>query len=212
MTDKTLTQADIEAAVTAAVEALENKNRELLGEVKDLKGKVRAASEIKPEDLAAMEARAEKAEADLAEAQKQVKTLTKERDTAVKNLEAETGVARGYALEAELSAAIAEGNVLPALVPALKAMLSAQAKADIVDGKYAVQIGDKLARDHIKAFLDTDEGKAFRAAPLNGGGGAPGGGGAQGAKTITRAAWDGMDHTERAAFSKDGGKVVDAAA
>lgn len=211
MTDKTLTQADIEAAVAAAVEAMENKNKELLGEVKDLKAKVRSASEIKPEDLSAMEARAEKAEADLAAANKQIKTLTTERDTAVKNLEAETGVARGYALEAELSAAIAEGNVLPALVPALKAMLSAQAKADIVDGKYAVQIGDKPARDHIKAFLDTDEGKAFRAAPLNGGGGAPGGAGAQGGKTVAQSEFNTMNAKDRAAFMADGGQIADAA-
>lgn len=212
MTDKTLTQADIDAAVAAAVSALEGKRDELLGEVRDLKSKLRATSEIKPEDLSAMEARAEKAEADLAAANKQIKTLTTERDTAVKALETETGVARGYALDAELSAAIAEGNVLPALVPALKAMLSAQAKADIVDGKYAVQIGDKPARDHIKAFLDTDEGKAFRAAPINGGGGAPGGAGAQGGKTMARGEFQAMKPAAQADYIKDGGKVVDVAA
>lgn len=211
MTDKTFTQAELDAAIAAAKEAQDEKNRELLGELRDLKSKLRATSEIKPEDLSAMEARAEKAEADLAAANKQIKTLTTERDTAVKSLEAETGVARGYALEAELSAAIAEGNVLPALVPALKAMLTGQAKVELADGKYAVQIGDKPARDHIKAFLDTDEGKAFRAAPLNGGGGAPGGGGAQGGKTVAQSEFNTMSAKDRAAFMADGGQIADAA-
>lgn len=212
-------KAAIKAAVEEAtksladsVEKLEAKRDEALAEAKEAKRQLRASQEIKPEDLAAAEERADKAEKALSDATKQIKILTSERDKAVKDLESESGAARTYALDAELAGAIAEGNVLPSLVPAFKALMSGQAKADLVDGKYAVTIGDKAAREHIKTFLESEEGKAFRAAPLNGGGGAPGGSGAQGAKTITRAAWDGMDHAERAAFFKDGGKVVDAAA
>lgn len=37
------------------------------------------------------------------------------------------------------------------------------------------------------------------------------GSGTAGAKTRTRAEWDGMSHADRAAFAKEGGKVVDAA-
>jgi hypothetical protein len=62
------------------------------------------------------------------------------------------------------ASAIAAGNVVPALVPGFKAMVKQQAKADLVDGKYAVTIGDKAAKDYVTEFLGTEEGKAFKAA------------------------------------------------
>lgn len=209
------TQADLDAAIEKAVgplkdsiDKLETKNSEIVGENRRLK----RGAEIKPEDLQAAEERAEKAEKELADVSKQVKALTGERDNAVKALEAEQGAARSFALEAEVASAIAEGNVVPALVPAFKAMVMQGAKADLVDGKYAVTIGDKPAREHIKTFLASDEGKAFQAAPHNTGGGAAGGGAPAGGKTVTRAQWDGMSHVDRAAFSKDGGKIEPQAA
>jgi hypothetical protein len=212
-----LTQADLDKAIKdalgkqreefdAEVAGLKDKNKELIG-------KLREASGVKPEDLAAAEARADKAEAALNEANKALKAVTGERDKAVKALETEQGAARTFALEAELATAIAEGNVVPALVPAFKAMIAQQAKADLVDGKYAVTIGDKSARDHIKGFLDSDDGKAFRAAPVNGGGGAGGSGGATGGgKTMPRTQFDALDPAARMAAVKEGVKVVDQAA
>ena len=216
--EKTFTQADIDKAVNdalakiqASVDKLETKNDELVGEVRKYKQQARAASEIKPEDLQAAEDRADKAETALADATKQIKTLTTERDKAVSALETEQGAARTYALEAELASAIAEGNVVPGLVPGFKAMMAGTAKAELVDGKYSVTIGDKPARDHIKSFLDSDDGKAWRAANHNSGTSAPGGSGnGSGAKTVTRAEFDAMSHPDRSTFAKDGGKVVDA--
>lgn len=199
MSEATFTKADVDAAIAAAKEAQDEKNRELLAEVKDLKNKLRATQEIKPEDLTAAEARAEKAEAALKEAQKQIGTLTKERENLAKTLEAESGAARSYALEAEISDAIAKGNVVPALVPAFKAMIQQQAKAELVDGKYAVTIGDKAAREYISAYLDSDEGKAFKVANANHGGGAMGGkGNGTGAKQITRAEYNALSIAEQA--------------
>ena len=199
MSEATFTKADVDAAIAAAKEAQDEKNRELLAEVKDLKNKLRATQEIKPEDLTAAEARAEKAEAALKEAQKQIGTLTKERENLAKTLEAESGAARSYALEAEISDAIAKGNVVPALVPAFKAMIQQQAKAELVDGKYAVTIGDKAAREYISAYLDSDEGKAFKVANANHGGGATGGkGNGAGAKQITRAEYNALSIAEQA--------------
>ena len=138
-------------------------------------------------------------------------------DGAVKALETEQGAARGYALEAEIAGAIAAGNVVPALVPALKAMVMAQAKADLVDGKYAVTIGDKPAKDYLGAFLDSEEGKAFKAAAVNGGGGAGGGGGSQGGgKTMTKAEYEALDPAAKAEAGaqmvKRELKIIDAAA
>jgi len=176
--DKTITQADIDAAVSAAiakvqesVDKLTTKNEELIGENRRLK----RGAEIKPEDLTAAEDRADKAEAKVKELEGSVKTLSKERDTAVKSLETEQGAARSYALEAEIASAIAEGNIIPALVPGFKAMLKENAKADLADGKYAVTVKDKPAREYVSEFLGTEEGKAYKAAAVNGGGGAPGG-------------------------------------
>lgn len=206
------TKTDDNAAALAkmqeSIDRLEAKNAELIGENRRLK----RAGEIKPEDLAAAEDRADKAEAALAEATKQVKALTTERDKAVQALEQESGAARSYALEAEITDAIAKGNVVPALVPALKAMVAQQAKADLVDGKYAVMIGDKPARDYIGAFLDSDDGKHFKAAAASGGGGAPGGGGAGGGKTMATSDFNALGAKERAAFMSSGGTLTDQAA
>lgn len=212
--EKSFTQADLDAAIEKAVakvqesvDRLEAKNAELVGDLR----KARKATEIKPEDLTAAEERADKLEAALAEANKAVKALTGERDKAVKALESEQGAARTYALDAEINAAIAAGNVVPALVPAFTAMVKQQAKAEVIDGKYAVTIGDKPAKEYISTFLGTEEGKAFKAASANSGGGAPG---AQGsstvAKQIPRAEFDAMDAASRMAFIREGGAPVDA--
>lgn len=211
------TQADLDAAVKAAndklqesIDKLEAKTEQLIGENRKLK----RGAEIKPEDLQAAEDRADKAEAALTAANKQVSALTKERDTAVKSLEAEQGAARSYALDAEINAAIAAGNIVPALVPAFTAMVKQNAKADLVDGKYAVTIGDKSAKDHITAFLGSEEGKAFKGAPVNGGGGAGGSTTTSATqKTMLRSAFDALPPAEQHSFTvKEGGKVVDATA
>ena len=216
MTDKTFTQADIDAAVAKAVGDLEGLKANLttaLDEAKEAKRKLRAASEIKPEDLTAAEERAEKAEAEAKRLTGELTKAQKAAEAATKALETEQASARTFAQEATLADAIAKANVVPALVPAFKAMIAAQAKTELVDGKFATMIGDKPASDYITEFMNTDDGKAFRAAPVNGGGGANGGGGkGEGGKTVTRTEWDGMDHVTRASFSKDGGKVVDQAA
>lgn len=212
--EKSFTQADLDAAIEKAVakvqesvDRLEAKNAELVGDLR----KARKATEIKPEDLTAAEERADKLEAALAEATKQVKALTGERDKAVKALESEQGAARTYALDAEINAAIAAGNVVPALVPAFTAMVKQQAKAEVVDGKYAVTIGDKPAKEYISTFLGTEEGKAFKAASANSGGGAPGGqGSSTAAKQIPRAEFDAMDAASRMTFIREGGAPVDA--
>jgi hypothetical protein len=216
--DKTFTKAEVDAMIEAAVakvgekvDELSSKNAGLLDDLKKAQREVRAAKDIKPEDLAAESERADKAEAALNEATKNLKAITTERDKAMKALETEQGAARTYALDAEINSAIASGNIVPALVPAFMAMVKQQAKADLVDGKYAVSIGDKPATDYIKTFLESEDGKAFKAAPINGGGGSPGGQGQGGSgKTIPRSQFDGLSQPERVTFAKEGGKVVDA--
>lgn len=217
------TQTDLDAAIAKANEKHDDDVAGLKKKVEDLiadNKKLKRGAEIKPEDLQAAEDRAEKAEAKASDLEKQVKTLTGERDKAVKALETEQGAARSYALEAELASAIAEGNVVPALVPAFKAMVAQQAKADLVDGAYKVTIGDKPAKEHIKAFLESDDGKAFRTAAINSGGGASGGGNGGGSgKAITKAEYESTIHSgDVKAIGamnqaiREGAKVVDQAA
>lgn len=189
--EKTFTQADVDkikADSDARIEAMDKKVQEALDEAKKAKAEARKLKEIDPAEVERLESELDALKADNAKLAKDAKDAAKAAEAATKALETEQSAARTYALEAELAGALAEGNVVPSLMPALKAMMSQQAKADLVDGKYAVQIGDKPARDAIKAFLDSEDGKAFRAAPINGGGGAPGssGGGGSG-KTITKA-------------------------
>lgn len=213
--DKTYTKAELDAAIekaTGDVEGLKEKVAELIGDNKKLKADLRKVKEVSPEDVAAIEAERDKALADLAAAQKAAKEATTAAEKAAKALETEQAAARSYALEAEINAAIAAGNVVPALVPAFTAMVKQQAKAELADGKYAVTIADKPAKDFISSFLDTDDGKHFKAAAINGGGGANGGTQANGGKTMARTAFDALGQAERAAFAKEGGKVVDEAA
>lgn len=209
--EKTYTKAELDAAIAEAKEAQDAKNREILAELKEVKQKLRASQEIKPEDFTALENERDQLAAKLAQAEKAAKDAAKQAENAAKALEAEQGAARTYALEAEINAAIASGNIVPALVPAFTAMVKQQAKADLIDGKYAVQIGDKPAREYISSYLETDEGKAFRAAAANGGGGATGGAGGGSSKTITRDQFDAMPAKERATFMTSGGAIKDAA-
>lgn len=212
--EKTFTKAELDAAVATANEAIEAKRDELLGENKKLKNDLRATQTIKPEDLTAAEARADKAEAALAEAGKAVKSLTAERDKAVKTLESETGFTTKLLVENGLSAALTAAGVKEA--PHLKAVMAMLTPAVqiVADGDNRVaKVGDKVLADHIKEWAASDEGKFFVTAPNNGGGGAQGGAGnAQTSKTVTRTQFEGMEPVARMTFAKDGGKVVDQAA
>ena len=208
MTDKTFTQAELDAAIAEANSGLEAKTRQLLAELKE----ARKSATNTPEQLAAVEAERDELRTKLTATEKAAKDATKRAEDAAKALESEQGAARSYALDAEINAAIAAGNIVPSLVPAFTALVKQQAKAELVDGKYAVQIGDKPAREYISAYLDTDDGKAFKAAPVNSGGGAQGGSGGGGGKTITSDAFNAMSPKDRSAFMSGGGSIVDQAA
>lgn len=215
------TKAAIEAAIEKAtgplkesIEALETKRDELIGDVRKAKQAARQASEIKPEDYAAAEDRAEKAEAKLAELDKSVKTLTGERDKAVKALETEQGYTSKLLIQDGLkSALIANGVKDETFIEALSAQFSSGATIKTDGDNRVAMFGDKALGDYIKEWAGTDQGKKFVEAPINGGSGAGGGGnGGASGKTITRTAFDALDQSARAAFAKDGGKVVDQAA
>lgn len=213
--EKSFTQADLDAAIEKAVakvqesvDRLEAKNAELVGDLR----KARKATEIKPEDLTAAEERADKLEAALAEANKTVKTLTGERDKAVKALESESGFTRKLLVENGLREQLAANGVTnPIHQKAAMAMLAGQVEVSVEGDTRAAKVGDKALAAFVKEWAAGEEGKHFVAAPGNSGGGAPG---AQGsstvAKQIPRAEFDAMDAASRMAFIREGGAPVDA--
>lgn len=214
MSEATLTQADVDAAIAEAKKGLEAKRDELLTEVKNLKAELRKTQDINPADLQAAEERAEKAEAALKEAQGQVKALTTERDKAVKALESETGFTQKLLIQDGLkSALLANGVKDEDFIDALSTKFAGSASVVVEGDVRKAMIGDKAVGDYVKEWAASDAGKKFVSAPDNSGGGATGGkGGGQGGKTMARAQFDALDHSQRAAFTKDGGKVVDQAA
>jgi hypothetical protein len=163
----------IEAAVNAAVAPLVEKRDELLNEVKTL----RKGTAIKPEDLEKVEAERDEYKAKLDAANKDVKKLTTERDTAVTNLAKESEISANAHKERDLTESLAAINVSnPIALKAAKALLASQAQVVVEGDKRVTKVGDKLLSDHLKEWAATDEGKHFITAPANGGGGAGGGG------------------------------------
>lgn len=213
MSEATLTQADVDAAIAEAKKGLEAKRDELLTEVKNLKAELRKTQDINPADLQAAEERAEKAEAALKEAQGQVKALTTERDKAVKALESETGFTQKLLIQDGLkSALLANGVKDEDFIDALSTKFAGSASIVVEGDVRKAMIGDKAVGDYVKEWAASDAGKKFVSAPDNSGGGATGGkGGGQGGKTMARAQFDALDQGGRASFIKDGGKVVEAA-
>lgn len=186
------TQADIDkikADADARIEAMDKKVNEALDEAKEAKRALRSASEIKPEHLSAAEDRADQAEAKVKELEKQVGTLTKERDTAVKNLEAESGFTSKLLIQDGIkSALIAAGVKDEDFLDALTTKFAGGASVVVEGDARKAMIGDKAVADAIKEWAGSDAGKKFVAAPNNTGGGAPGGSGSPAAgKTITAA-------------------------
>lgn len=193
MPEENLTKADVDKAVKDAIAAaraewetetqgLKDKNRELLG-------KLREASGVKPEDLAAAESRADQAEAKIKELEKQVGALTKERDTATKNLEAVYSAASESAIDLAVQAGVSALKVLPEIADGFAALHRGNFTVEMVDGKPVVKSKDgKTPDEYFKAVGADEKTKAWVAAPNNSGGGAPGGAGSGGSSKVISAA------------------------
>jgi copper homeostasis protein CutC len=86
MADDTYSKSDLDKAIKEAVDeatkGLKTNLETALDEAKEAKRKLRAASEIKPEDLTAAEERADKAEARVKELEKTTKDATTAKDKA----------------------------------------------------------------------------------------------------------------------------------
>lgn len=117
------------------------------------------------------------AETGLREANRTLKRVEGERDTAVKSLETESSFSRNMLVENGLTAALAEANVAPQFMEAAKALLMQKGVSVKVDGDNRMAVGpnDKPLGEFVKEWAGSDNGKHYIAAPANAGGGANGG-------------------------------------
>lgn len=199
-------KALIEAAVEAAIEPLERKKDELLGEVK----KLRKNSTIDPDEHQKLADKVTELEAKITESGKALKSAEKKAEQAEKALQSESGAVQKLLVDNGLTAELVKiGIVKPAQQKAVKAMLSSQVTVKIDGENRIAVVGDKPLGDFIKEWAASDEGKEFVPAAQNTGSGAQGTGTGAGAKTMTRSQHDALSDKEKMAFIKEGGKLTD---
>lgn len=183
---------DIEE-LKAAVEALNSKNRELLGELKIAKAKARG-SEINPEDYAALQNELEAAKAAL---DRTTKDSSKQMEALKNSLAEKDSALQSYLIDNGLNDAMLKAGIRPEVMGVVKARLKAEAKLVAENGQYSALFGDKPLIEGVTAWAATDEGKHFVAAPANSGGGASGGSGGNSGNPAPKGNLGG-DRTQRA--------------
>lgn len=167
--------AIMDEKIAEAVAALDAKNKQLLGENRKLK----KGAEVDPAEIERLETERDGLAAQLADANKALKAATTAAETAQRALEGETGFNRGLLIDNGLNAALIEAGVKdPTFLKAAAHMIKGSSAIEVkVDGaNRSAMVGDKALAAFVKEWSQSDEGKAFVAAPGNGGGGAPGGG------------------------------------
>jgi len=205
MTDEVDLQAQIKSAVEDATLALVGKNRELLSELKD----ARKGRTIDPAELDKMQARIDELEDGATAAAKQAKEQKALLEKAHADLQSESGFTSKLLLDNGLTDALVKAGVSAPYLPAVKAMLSSQAKITVEGDIRKAVIGDKDLGAYITDWATSDDGKHYVQAPANSGGGANGGANGGSVKTVARSGFDTMSQSERSSFIKQGGKVTE---
>jgi hypothetical protein len=200
------TKDAVEKLISDAVVGLQKKNSELIASLKQAK----KGQEIDPQVVADLEEEKDKLHADLVAAQKAVKDLAKSNETIAAQLKSESGFTQKLLIDNGLLAELSKHGVTnPVHQKAAVAMLRGNAQV-LADGENRkAMFGDKELSVAISEWASGEEGKHFVTANFNSGGSANGGNG-KGAsqKSATRAQFDAMNQSERAAFAKDGGAVT----
>jgi len=187
----------------SSVEALEAKNREILGE--------KAAAKKAAEDAAAEAARKSGDVAAIEKSwQEKLQTEIEARESRLSEYEKMVNKMTVGSEASKLAAELALQGSADVLLPHIERRLAVEVK----DGTPSIRVLDANGKPTASGIDDLRkeiiENKAF--APLlvgskASGSGDVGGKGTGGGKVITREAFDSMAHAERAAFFKDGGKL-----
>lgn len=203
MTDIDLTSPEVKAAIAEAVAAevsgLKAKNAELI----QLNKKLRAQSEIKPEDLEAVEKERDELRDQLKEAKRTAEKATKELDLATKRAqEIDAQFSRTLSDSALTDVLTKAGVTNPVHLKAAKAMLAAAVQVAEENGTRVVKAGDKALADFVSEWAAGEEGKHFIAAPsVSGSGASPSN---KGGGPINKKASE-MSASEKAAFISENG-------
>lgn len=197
----------IKAAVEEATAPLATKRDELLAEVRKLK----QGKQVSPEDHAALESERDELREQLNKANKDLKAANTNAEKATKALADEQGFTTKLLADNGLSDALVKAGVNnPAHLKAVKALLQSQVQIVTEGDQRVAKVGDKSLADYVGEWAKSDEGKNFVSAAANSGGGAQGGNGqGSGAKSMTRAAFNGLSPAEQMAHSKSGGMITD---
>ena len=195
----------IKVAVEEATNGLVKKNSELLAELKD----ARKGKQIDPAELDKLQEKVDGLENQLTVSQKTIKEQQKAFEQTKAALDSESGFTSKLLLDNGLTDALVKAGVATPFLPAVKAMLSSQAKIAIDGDVRKAVIGDKDLSAFVTEWATSDDGKHYIAAPQNNGGGASGGSNSTGQQVVNRSTFDAMSHPERASFAKNGGKVTE---
>lgn len=173
-------EARIAAAVEEATAGLKANNAALKADLRKAKAN---GKDVDPAELERLQTQVDDLQTQLTAANRDLKAANTAREKAETSLAAETAYTQRLLIDNGLAAELtAAGVTNPAMHKAAAALLRSEKIEISVDGdKRVAKIGDKLLGDHVKAWAASDEGKAFVAAPANGGGGANGGNGKGGA-------------------------------
>ncbi len=161
----------------ADVEALVEKNKELLAELKKVKADLRKVQDIKPEDYQAVVDELEAVKEKLSASDKLVKTANTEAEKYKALYESESAHTAKTLIDSGLTNALVDAKVDAKYLKAVKALIGGDAKVEADGEKRIVKIGDKALSDYIKEWASTEEAAHYLAAPANAGGGGQGGGG-----------------------------------
>lgn len=168
--NETDVQAQIDELI-AANDALQKKNRQLLGEAKAAKAKAKGL-EIDPEEHAQLQQEIEILRESLEKTQK---LSAGEVEKLQKALSEKDGAIQSYLIDNGLADAMLKANVRPEMMPAVKAMLRQQTSVKADGSEYQALMGEKPLLEAVTEWAQSDAGKPFVMAPDNSGGGAAGG-------------------------------------
>lgn len=168
--NETDVQAQIDELI-AANDALQKKNRQLLGEAKAAKARAKGL-EIDPEEHAQLQQEVEILRESLEKTQK---LSAGEVEKLQKALSEKDGAIQSYLIDNGLADAMLKANVRPEMMPAVKAMLRQQTSVKADGSEYQALMGEKPLLEAVTEWAQSDAGKPFVMAPDNSGGGAAGG-------------------------------------
>jgi len=158
-------QAELESA-KESIEAMNSKNKQLLGELKTERNKSR---EVNVDEYHKSLDEVESLKAENAKLSGEMKLKAKDTEKLMAQLGEKDSTLQKLIIDDGLTNALTSAGVVPELMPAVKALLRSQAQ---LKDNQAV-INDKPLADFMTEWATTD-GKAYIKAPSNSGGGAGG--------------------------------------